>query len=240
MPFHGREKRQTPELDAVKSSKSPSSTPSLLADSQSSDTLDNRSPYHASRLAKRPKKQLIIFGGVAVLTLMTGLTWILDSPTESTGQPDAFHQASSVALPIEPETLPPLLTSESTQKAPLDSAQIINETIAEHPTNTPAPFAIAPPTVETARNQPAAPSTKVTPSRPIARVVTEPRSSDIDVLIALMHYVESPGNDLPLLTRQALQERIRACPAANTEKGIQCRQQICTDLPETLGLCQPQ
>lgn len=59
------------------------------------------------------------------------------------------------------------------------------------------------------------------------------RSSDVDFLLALMRYSE----DEQSLQQIELQERLGRCPAANTEEGIWCRQQICRDLGETVTLC---
>lgn len=119
-----------------------------------------------------------------------------------------------------------------------ESAQIFNQAPAQQHTDPIPTTAANPPSVEKAQHiQPAKPQPRAAATRPANSITPTPRSSDVDVLIALMRYIESPDNDLPLPAREALKDRIRACPAANTEAGIDCRQRICADLPGSPSLC---
>lgn len=240
MPFHWRNHRQTSEEDAVTSSNAHSKAPSLLADTQDSNPLDIRSINPADQPSSHSAKTLFIWLSIILLTLATGAAWVLDSPpqtTESTVQTPAVRNAIT---PLATTGISPP-TGEQPPVQPIsEPAQIFSEASEQHAnlndtltTSIPTPEKLEK-AVPTKLVQP---PQRTTATSPTSKTIAAPRASDIDVLVALMHYIESPDTALPTPTRKTLQDRINACPAANTEAGIHCRERICADLPGSASLC---
>ena len=207
------------------SSNAHSKAPSLLADTQDNNTPDIRPVNNAAQPSISSRKTLYTWLSIVALTLVTSMAWVFDSsPQEVSEAPAEAHTASNAMS----EQTPPPMIGESAQifnePHTEQHANLISASVHPTPSKTPVIQAIKPyPPAPTARSAHSASS----PSR----------SSDVDVLIALMRYIESPDNDLPPPARKALQDRVKACPAANTEAGIDCRQRICADLPGSMSLC---
>ncbi len=222
------------------SSNAHSTAPSLLADTQDSSTLDIRSINPAGQSSTNSGKTLFIWLSIILLTLATGAAWVLDSPPETTGNTAQTQAASNATNPLAiTDTSPPM--DEQTPAQPIsEPAQIFNEAPEQHASliDTHAASSPAPEKRENpVPTQPAKLPHRATATPPASKTVAATRTSDVDVLIALVRYIESPDTDLPAPTRKALQDRIKACPAANTEAGIHCRERICADLPGSPSLC---
>lgn len=215
------------------SSNAHSKAPSLLADTQDGSTPDIRPIKNAGQSSTRSMKTLYIWLSIIALTLATGVAWVFDSAPQVAENPAEAYTASSTDtpdhLPSMSEQTPPPMISES--------AQIFNEAPTKQPANLISTTGASPPPNKTPPTQAAKPHHKAPAARSAKSTTSPPRASDVDVLIALMSYIESPDNDLSPPTRKALQDRIKACPAANTEAGIDCRQRICADLPGSVSLC---
>ena len=215
------------------SSNAHSKAPSLLADAQDGSTPDIRPINNAGQPSTRSRKTLYIWLSIIALTLATSVAWVFDSAPQVAENPTEAYTASSTDapdhLPSMREQTPPTMINES--------AQIFNEALTEQPANLISITGASPPPSKTPPTQAAKPHHPPPAARSANSTTSPPRASDVDVLIALMSYIESPGNGLSPPTRKALQERIKACPAANTEAGIDCRQRICADLPGSVSLC---
>ncbi len=215
------------------SSNAHSKAPSLLADTQDGSTPDIRPINNAGQSSTNSRKTLYIWLSIIALTLATGVAWVFDSAPQVTENLAEAYTISSTDAPNHSpsvaEQTPPSMISES--------AQIFNERPMEQPANLISRTATSPAPNKTLPTQAAKPHHNLPAARSANNTPAPPRSSDVDVLIALMRYIESPDNDLPPPTRKALQDRIKACPAANTEAGIHCRQRICADLPGSPSLC---
>lgn len=211
------------------SSNAHSKAPSLLADTQDGSTPDIRPINNAGQ----SKKTVYIWLSIIALALATGVAWVFDSAPQVAENPAEAYTASSTDapdhLPYVSEQTPPPMISES--------AQIFNEAPTKQPANLISTTGASPPSNKTPPTQAAKPHHNPPAARSANSATSSPRASDVDVLIALMSYIESPDNDLSPPTRKALQELIKACPAANTEAGIDCRQRICADLPGSVSLC---
>ncbi|WP_300730305.1 hypothetical protein [Pseudomonas sp.] len=219
------------------SSNAHSKAPSLLADTQDSNPLDIRSINPADQPSSHSAKTLFIWLSIILLTLATGSAWVLDSPpqtTESTAQTPAARNA--IVPPATTGISPP--TAGQPPMQPIsEPAQIFSEAPEQH-ANLNDTLATSVPTPEKLEKAvPTQPVQRTTATSPTSKTIAAPRASDIDVLVALMHYIESPDTALPTPTRKTLQDRINACPAANTEAGIHCRERICADLPGSASLC---
>ncbi|MBM1189335.1 hypothetical protein [Pseudomonas weihenstephanensis] len=215
------------------SSNAHSKAPSLLADAQEGSTPNIRPINNAGQSSTRSKKTLYIWLSIIALTLATGVAWVFDSAPQVAENPAEAYTVSSTDAPdhspsMSEQTPPPMIS---------ESAQIFNEAPTEQPTNLISTTRASPPPNKTPPTQAAKPYYTTPASRSANSTASSPRASDVDVLIALMSYIESPDNELPPPTRKALQERIKACPAANTEAGIDCRQRICADLSGSVSLC---
>jgi len=239
MPYHWRNHRQTSEEDAVTSSNVHSKAPSLLADTQDSNPLDIRSINPTDQPSSHSAKTLLIWLSIILLTLATGAAWVLDSPpqtTESTAQTPAARNA--IVPPATTGISPPTVGQPPMQPIS-EPAQIFSEAPEQH-ANLNDTLATSVPTPEKLEKavptQLVQPPHRTTATSSASKAIAAPRASDIDVLVALMHYIESPDTVLPT-PRKALQDRINACPAANTEAGIHCRERICADLPGSASLC---
>lgn len=215
------------------SSNAHSKAPSLLADTQDGSTPDIRPINNAGQPSTSSRKTLYIWLSIIALTLATGVTWVFDSTPQVAENPAEAYTASSTDAPdhspsMSEQTQPPMIS---------ESAQIFNEAPTEQPANLISTTGASLPPNKTPSTQAAKPHHKTPAARSANSTTSPPRASDVDVLIALMSHIESPDNDLSPPTRKALQERIKACPAANTEAGIDCRQRICADLPGSVSLC---
>lgn len=215
------------------SSNAHSKAPSLLADTQDGSTPDIRPINNASQSSTRSRKTLYIWLSIIALTLATGVAWVFDPAPQVAENPAEAYTASSTDAPdyspsMSEQTPPPMIS---------ESAQIFNEVPTDQPTNLISTTGASPPPNKTPPTQAAKPHHKTPAARSANSTTSPPRASDVDVLIALMSYIESPDNDLSPPTRKALQDRIKTCPAANTEAGIDCRQRICADLPGSVSLC---
>lgn len=216
-----------------------SKAPSLLADTQDSNPLDIRSINPTDQPSSHSAKTLLIWLSIILLTLATGAAWVLDSPpqtTESTAQTPAARNA--IVPPATTGISPPTVGQPPMQPIS-EPAQIFSEAPEQH-ANLNDTLATSVPTPEKLEKavptQLVQPPHRTTATSSASKAIAAPRASDIDVLVALMHYIESPDTVLPT-PRKALQDRINACPAANTEAGIHCRERICADLPGSASLC---
>jgi len=223
----------------VTSSNVHSKAPSLLADTQDSNPLDIRSINPTDQPSSHSAKTLLIWLSIILLTLATGAAWVLDSPpqtTESTAQTPAARNA--IVPPATTGISPPTVGQPPMQPIS-EPAQIFSEAPEQH-ANLNDTLATSVPTPEKLEKavptQLVQPPHRTTATSSASKAIAAPRASDIDVLVALMHYIESPDTVLPT-PRKALQDRINACPAANTEAGIHCRERICADLPGSASLC---
>ncbi|MGF6094885.1 hypothetical protein [Pseudomonas sp. 18175] len=215
------------------SSNAHSKAPSLLADTQDGSTPDIRPIKNAGQSRTRSRKTLYIWLSIVALTLATGVAWVFDSVPEVAENPTEAYTASSTDAPDHS----PFMSEQTPLPMTSESAQIFNEVPMEQPTNLISTNGASPPPKKTLPTQAAKPHHKAPAVRSANSTTSPLRASDVDVLIALMSYIESPENDLSPPTRKALQDRIKACPAANTEAGIHCRQRICAELPGSVSLC---
>lgn len=86
---------------------------------------------------------------------------------------------------------------------------------------------------------PASERKQAAPPRRVVRRVSKPGDSDVALLTALIQHVEvgSPSSrktlehirhvQRPVNSMDGIEARMQACPAANTEAGLRCRQKLC-------------
>lgn len=170
----------------------------------------------------------VLFLGIAVFTWDTRKSQVRPKATSNHESVSPVSDVSAGA-----EYLSPPITLQQTRSSSLDSALIVNE---EHLTSvSPGPEIPArPPRILVKSEVPdVTQPVKPHPQNPAPITPATARSSDAEVLIALLRYSEDSKSSKML----DLQDRLDECPAPNTRAGIRCRQNICAQPGGNAILC---